>query len=385
MTPRGRSLNRPVLCLLGAILAANLVGCQPAHASTSEALSADPGATQAITPEAPGPSTGMPTALEPDPPTPTTTPPRLFRLTEPGCCVRPFWSPDSLEVAYVDKPPGKELAGIYSIPLEGGSSHLIYRRPQILSADWALSAWAEGEDTRVWRRSDGRSWLVDTTGAAPRFAPSGSMMAWGVTSKQYTQIDVRQTAIWVAGIDGSRARKVITVQGGSLIGWAIGEQALLVSGRLRRGEAGGVWRVPLEAAEPVMLFSADRVRDPLLSPGGTWLAFYVAFSSEADADGLWVLDTLTGASQRITPFGSYRWRTADRLLLFPLEASLPSAELWEVDVRSGDIQRLTERGLTPLAIANNDWLPSPDGRSLAFVSAVDHAIWILELPQPAQE
>jgi Tol biopolymer transport system component len=376
----GPEIRRVALCSLMALHVLALAGCRPSIPDDPESAPAR---------QAPMPTThvavsvtptDLPTALPPKPPTPTATPPRLLRLTRPGCCVRPGWSPDSLEVVFVDKPTQKDSAGVYGVSLEGGSTRLIYRRPQVLSADWALSTWPEGEYTRVWRRSDGKSWLVDTTGAAPQFSPDSTMLAWAVTSKQYSQIDVRQTAIWVAQINGADSAKVVTLQGGSLIGWMTDGSAVLVSGRMQGGGQAGVWRVPLDEAAPVLLFAADRVRDPVLSPGGRWLAFYVAFAAEAGANGLWVLDTLSGSSQRITPFGAYRWRDENRLLLFPLDDSLPAAELWQVDVLRSEIRQLTDSRVTPLAIANNDWQPSPDGKWLAFVSGVDHAIWILELP-----
>jgi Tol biopolymer transport system component len=283
-------------------------------------------------------------------------------------------------VVFVFKPAGKPSAGIYAVARDGGPARLVYRRPQLLSADWGLSAWPEGEFTRLWRKADGRSWVVDTTGAMPRFSPDGSRLAWAITSRPYTQIDVRQTAIWTAQVDGSQRRKVMTLQGGSLIGWASTGEALYASGRTPGGGQAGVWRVPLDGAAPALLFEADRVHEPLLSPGGRWLAFYVAFAAEPGANGLWILDTDSGAAQRVTPFGAYRWRDENRLLLFPLEASLPAAELWQVDVQEGEIRQLTDSRVTPLTIANNDWRPSPDGSWLAFVSGEDHAIWTLELP-----
>jgi hypothetical protein len=34
-----------------------------------------------------------------------------------------------------------------------------------------------------------------------------------------------------------------------------------------------------------------------------------------------------------------------------------------------------------LPIAGGDWALSPDGTRLVFVSALDHNLWVLELPE----
>jgi hypothetical protein len=55
--------------------------------------------------------------------------------------------------------------------------------------------------------------------------------------------------------------------------------------------------------------------------------------------------------------------------------------LLEVDAAAGAARALTDPAVTPLRIAGGDWALSPDGQRLAFVSAEDRNIWILELPE----
>jgi Tol biopolymer transport system component len=44
------------------------------------------------------------------------------------------------------------------------------------------------------------------------------------------------------------------------------------------------------------------------------------------------------------------------------------------------MQPITDPSITSFKIANGDWSVSPDSQMIAFVSADDGNIWILELP-----
>ena len=79
---------------------------------------------------------------------------------------------------------------------------------------------------------------------------------------------------------------------------------------------------------------------------------------------------------------SYRWRDDGRLLVVPLDLTQAVHQLWEVQAATGEAYPLTDRASTPFKIANGDWSVSPDGQRIAFVSASDGNIWLLELPSP---
>ena len=86
--------------------------------------------------------------------------------------------------------------------------------------------------------------------------------------------------------------------------------------------------------------------------------------------------------RRLDRFGAYTWRAEGRLLLIPLEPRSASNRLLEVDASTGQTRELIDIGQTPLRIAESNWSLSPDGSRLAYVSAEDHNIWVLDLPQP---
>ena len=64
----------------------------------------------------------------------------------------------------------------------------------------------------------------------------------------------------------------------------------------------------------------------------------------------------------------------------PLDLSQPVHRLLQVEAASGQVQSVTDPAITPFKIANGDWSVSPDGELIAFVSADEGNIWLLELP-----
>ncbi|MGH2523743.1 MAG: TolB family protein, partial [Anaerolineales bacterium] len=128
---------------------------------------------------------------------------------------------------------------------------------------------------------------------------------------------------------------------------------------------------------------SKRLRGGSISPGGGWVAYQVTFSGDPAQDGLWVARSDGSASRKLEFFGAYRWRAEGRLLVIPLETtggSAGSRRFVEVEVSAGEMRAITDPALTPIHIAGGDWALSPDGARVAFVSADDHNIWVLELP-----
>ena len=80
------------------------------------------------------------------------------------------------------------------------------------------------------------------------------------------------------------------------------------------------------------------------------------------------------------PEQGYKWSDDQRLLIIPLDLSQPAHRLLQVEAASGQLQAVTDPAITPFKIANSDWSVSPDGEMMAFVSADDGNIWVLELP-----
>ncbi|MEW6568174.1 MAG: hypothetical protein AB1449_08430 [Chloroflexota bacterium] len=306
--------------------------------------------------------------------------PRAIRLTTDGCCPNPFWSPDSSRVLFIDLQEAEGQAGLYAVDIEGGPPQLVTRTIGVFSRDWAYLAYPYAGETIVQRRQDRWQWVIPNGGRAVRFSPSGRSIAWQVASVTAENPDLRDRTLWIASPNGLGAQHLITVIGGGLIGWTDDEQSVLMSGRLSLDGPSGIWRVSTFDGSAELVREVRRPRDPLLSPQGGWLAFYIAFAADPEDDGLWLLRLRDGAVRRLDLFGAYRWRSEGQLLVIPLDLEDAGPALWEVEAASGRARRLTDPALTPLSIANNDWQVSPDGSKIVYLSTQDRNLWLLPLP-----
>jgi hypothetical protein len=354
------------------------------------------GAVPALQPISPGsipdlPIPGTPTLDPPRTPTPflpvdvtpsSLTTPQARQLTQGGCCANPWWSMDSQWILFLDRPDEGEPVGLYGIPAEGGLPDLIFDRMGEYSRDTTLVAYVDRGQAMVERWADGETWRINNEGRAIEFSPSGQTIAWIVSSRGIEHPDLRQRAVWVAERSGLRARELVTVHGGELIGWTGMEDAILVSGRLAPDLPAGLWRIEVATGAGRLLFEADRIRNPLLSPGGNWVALLVAFDTDVDKNGIWIVGAEAQGARRLDLFGAYRWRQDEALIVVPPDLDQPGISLWQVAAASGEMWRLTDPELTSIPIANNDWEIAPDGSQMVFLSSVDRNLWVLTLPDP---
>ena len=328
---------------------------------------------------APSPTTSLTSTASPAP----TPAPVLRQLTSGGCCVGPFWSPDSQQVLYIDKPAQDAQAGIWGVGLQGGVPELFTDRLGLYSDDLSLLAYPQGGRSVVERLADGTRWSIANGGRPVSFSPDDTQVAWtgGQSGPPY---DTARRQVWVSQVDGSQAHLILEVFGGGFVSW-LPDGRMLVDGRLDVSEPGeAFWIYDPQNPDPGAmreLARADRLRGVLLSPGGSWLAYQVAFASDPAEDGLWLVNTASGQRTRLDLFGAYRWRDDSHLLVIPLDTSATWHSLWEFDALSGKLRALTEPQVTPFKVADGDWSVSPDGRYIAFVSAQDFNIWLMTLPQ----
>ncbi len=342
-----------------------------------------PGPAQETSPDSgavPGPTaTATSPILLPSAPTPTPPAGERILVDESWCCTRLFWSPDSLWVAFVAKPKGVTEAGIFGAAVDGTGVRRLFPIVGALAPDWSAMAYPREGKTIVQDTATGRRWAVPSGGKAVRFSPSGLKMAWESGSDGFTHLDLRRRVVWLADRTGSNVQRIVTTYGGGLVGWSVGEANLLVSGRLSADGPSGLWSIPLAGGDPQLLVGVEGVRDPLLSPDSSWVAFYVAFGADPSQDGVWLVKTDGSAAKRLDLFGAYRWRSSDQLLLIPLDLAAPQVELIQINAASGAEARLPLPGST-VDIAGGDWQPSPDGNWIAYVSAQQGEVRLVPLP-----
>ena len=316
----------------------------------------------------------------PAPPTPTVqpTPAAILRqLTTGGCCVQPFWSPDGMRVLYIDRPSPDLPAGIWGVGLEGGQPELYMQQLGLYSPDLTLRVFPQSGQTIVERVEDGSRWTIPSGGRQVSFSPDSSMVAW-TAGPSGPPFDTPVRQVWVSQVDGSQARQVATLVGGGFAGW-FPDGRLLVNGRIDPAQPEqGYWAAPLDGSAPFEITRGTRLRGASISPGGSWLVYQITFA-QPEENGIWVANTRTGQRSRLGLFGAYRWRDDAHLLIAPLEPGAASHRLIQVDAATGEQQPLTDPSWLPFKISNGDWAVSPDGQHIAFVSAADRNIWVIDL------
>ncbi len=308
-------------------------------------------------------------------------PPSILSLTEEGCCAGPAWSIDSEWILYFDKPSPDDPVGLYGVPFLGGDVILFNPRVGSYSKDWSLVAYNEAGVTYVERWADSSRWSIPSEGREVHLSPNGEYVLWEIGSRAITSPDRRQRKTWISNYDGSEPRELLTLHGGSFIGW-IGDDSVLVSGGLAPPDPAGLWKISISDGGAQQLFDTVKPRSVLLSPNGKWLAVTVAFENDPGRNGIWVVRTDGRVSTKLPVYGSYRWRTDSQLLVIPSDMNEPGPYVLQFDLEGDQIWRITDPADTSLPIANNDWQVSPDGNKLVFLSAIDGNLRVLYLPSP---
>lgn len=361
----------------------------PTSESEAELPQVSPGSLETPTPMLT--PTALPSAtprpLPSATPSPTATPaPSLRQLTGGGCCVQPFFSADGRQVLFIDKPGADAPVGIYGVDLANPqpTPFLENERIGFRNPDRTIVATLDGSGlAHFLDEASGQSWSVDTGGNPPHFSPDSSRILWTATDLE-GPYDQRQSDIWLADLDGSNPRRLLSVRGGGVVGWFPDGQQILLIDRENPGEEELTLSIyNVDNGRRTDLFTHKRLRGADISPGGSWIVFFLAFADEPADNGIWVISADGAARQKLAlpGFGAFRWRDDNTLLYIPMRASSEeSMQLWAVDVRTGQLQPLTNPTSLSFSISNGDWDVSPDGRYVVFVSSADQNIWLITLP-----
>ena len=306
--------------------------------------------------------------------------PELVQLTQPGCCVQPFWSADGSMILFIDRPQPTAPAGIYGVPLTGGEPQLASERVGLPSPDGRYRAYlSESGETVVEPVDSSTQWVIPNGGLRVFFSPTSQRLAWAAIP-QSGNFDERPAVISVSDIDGSDPTEIITVYGGGIGGWLDDDHLLLV-GRDKGGSQDvALFSLQVSDGTRTDLITNQRIRSVQIAPGGEWVSYTISLNTEDSAeDGLWVIRADGGERYKLEASGAAHWRDATHLLLIPFESGSESHRLWEFSVESGQAYPLTDPAVTPFKVSSGDWSPSPDGKHVVFL-ADDQALWLLTLP-----
>ena len=326
----------------------------------------------------------LPTFTPAPTPTPSPTPrPPLKQLTSGGCCVQPSWSPDSKQVWFLDKPSADAPPGTYAVNIDEPMKppFRVLDLVGLYSRDLSLVAYPEGRDTMVERLKTGERWTIPNQGQAVVFSPDAKRIAWEIEESNADKpFDERRAQIYLARFDGEDPVLVTTVYGGGLVGW-IDDQRILFSGRPSL-DVRERTLVALDITHNVAsdLVKAERLGGIAVSPGGSWLAYFITFDEDASRNGIWIERTDGSGAHRLDVWGAYQWRDDSRLLYIPVRASASEPfVIGEYDTAKGTSRPVTDPATAPIEIANGDWRVSPDGRYVVYLNDADRNLWLVEL------
>ena len=299
--------------------------------------------------------------------------------------MRPFWSPDGHQVWFLDRPAVDAVTAIWGLDATGGEPAVVTDLLGVFSPDARLVAYPFSDGITHIQRTDGEeSWVVPSGGRSITFSPDGERIGWQVVSSQNGSYYKRSVELWLANVDGSDPRKVITVTGGGIMGWFPNANRWLVLSSDLSRQSYSLTVLDLDSADELEVARATRLGSASISPRGGWVVFQVTASGDTQRDGLWVVRSDGSAMRKLDVYGSYQWRTEGRLAIVPLELSAQSDNqshrMVEVEAVTGTVRQLTDPTQLSFRIANGDWAMAPGGEKFVYVSAEDRNLWIIQLP-----
>src|SRR5579872_6207198 len=245
----------------------------------------------------------------------------------------------------------------------------------------------------------------------PRFSPDGSTIAFTVTTVDQKQ-NRRRTTIWSVPADGSREPVALTTapQSSTSPRWSPDGKAIaFVSARPMPGDAASdtprsqVWLMPLSGGEPRRVtnllngatsfqWSPDGTRLIVLSRSGPsdaakspsdvrhYLHANYKFNDTGWFDDkrahIWVVDVASGRSTQLTSGDDWndsdpQWSPDGTRVAFVSDRTGKAfdeghnTDVWVIDAKGGPLTKISDH-----ATGDNSPRWSPDGRTIAFLSAV---------------
>jgi murein DD-endopeptidase MepM/ murein hydrolase activator NlpD len=308
------------------------------------------------------------------------------QITRGNCCTQPYWSTDSEQVLFVDRPQPDAPTGIWGVDVEApspGEPQLVNDRLGIYSPNGRLIAYPDQASGMavVERLDDGQKWRIDTAEESISFTPNSQQVVWIRGEDEAVQTVARED-LWIAKTDGENARSIFSGQSLDTIGW-LAEDIILLTESIPRTSNDRLLKLAIGDGTVTELMTGPRMRGAVLSPDRQHVVYYVRFEPDPEDNGTWILDLADAAAgpQKAPFFGSYRWRDSNRLIYVPLDPNAITHSFYEYDIVSGQTRSIFPTD-TQLTVANNDWQVSPDGTQIVLLAARGPALdglWAIEI------
>jgi len=307
------------------------------------------------------------------------------QITQGTCCTQPYWSEDSTSVRFIDRPSAQAATGIWGVDLDqpDAGPQLVTDRLGVYSPDGKLVAYPNRKTGTaiIERLADGETWEIDTQGSSVSFTPDSRSIMWAESDDNAPR-DSRLQTLWMADVNGGNARTVFGARRTNVVTW-LSDDELLMSQSFPRSTATRLFTLSLADGTQTDLMEMPRTRGTAFSPDKRYLVYYVSLETDAEENGIWLLDLQnpTQVPEKLPFFGTYRWRDNQNLAYIPFDPNATEHNFFEYNVVSGQTRNLFPGG-TGLTVANNDWRISPDGSKIALVAAKDtelDGIWVLDI------
>lgn len=295
------------------------------------------------------------------------------------CCVNAWWHPTDPDGLRVINGVPNQRANVEAWSAETGMVTGIVESapPANKSPDSTLSIYEAPNYVTIQRATDGAEWVV-YTGASPAVSTDNSKLVW--VTRSGARVPGRAAvpaSVWVADINGENAR-IILSDAGFNVRWLDADRLLITQRFAGRITALNVYDT--RDGSVTSLGNYRNLRGLSVSPGGGRLMFMLTWQDDPTLDGVYVLDTVAGATpQRLPWFGGWRWRDRDSVYYLPLDANSRFHSLAYYHIPSGENRVLTTPDTLPFTIKNGDWDVSADGRRIVFQEAADNGLWLLEM------
>jgi hypothetical protein len=306
----------------------------------------------------------------------------LRQIGIPGCCGRFWWHPTEPERLYVmDGSNGFgttiQIWDIFSgVPVGSDGQGPPFPR----SSDGIFEVRPSGAGFSIVNLNDNSQHYVQTHGdAVPSISPDNSRLLW--VSREGDTLPGTPSppiVVWTSDFQRTVVEKVLDQRGGGAR-WLDNRRVLVTSeGEIPQTTTLSVFDTVDKTS--YTLGTWEQIRSISVAPGGERIMFYIALARDPLQNGVYVLDTRPGASpQRLPWIGSWKWRDRDSVYYLPFNPSVNRHTLAYYELDTGEHHLLTNPEGLSFTVANGEWEVSANGKRIAFQSADDMTLWLLEM------
>lgn len=316
--------------------------------------------------------------------TPETALPRATKLTADGCCVLPRWLPDGGSIAFFAAAGQVDpRAGTWRVPRAGGAPALLSGLYGTFSPDMGLVAYPDGAVTRVARLDGAPLAAIPNDGRRAYLPATNDRVAWMIPAGGVTIVSPSLDPPFQIVILDLTTGATVTPPAvfiGETIQWFPDGRRILINGRDSRAEHPGLWVLDTVSGAATQIVESPWLESPAISPDGRQIVYTATLQPDAAANGVWIVGADGGGRRKLGELvGGYRWLPDNgNLLYIPAPTDRPTDELWRYTLADGSRTRLVGGEQALFTVAQNEWEVAPDGKALAYRSAVDGALWILQ-------